>query len=83
MSKKDFTTTCTGSNYTFYENTCKHRLPCGVCELTNQKCPLCWQPWSPYQPWSPNQPYITWSTTTVGDSKIETINTNDFRRKSK
>ena len=36
-----------------YESNCQHRLPCGICELTNKKCPLCW---------TSNEPYVTWTT---------------------
>ena len=44
-----------------YEANCKHRLPCGVCELTNKKCPLCW---------TSNEPYVTWNINTC-NGKVE------------
>ena len=50
-----------GANYKLgdtsfnYDNYCSWRLPCGICQRTNQVCP---------RPDYPNTPHITWTSST-------------------
>lgn len=45
-----------------YVNSCVHRLPCGICTRTNQRCPLIGY-----------TPTITWSDTNIPSVTIEDL----------
>ena len=47
-------TTTTGA-YCYDTKWCWHRLPCGICTMTNQPCPM-----------SPQTVQVTWTSTTGG-----------------
>lgn len=45
--------------YPYFNTTCSHLLPCGICDRTNTFCPI--HGTRPYEP--------TWTTNSIGDKK--------------
>lgn len=64
-------THCTYGHSNGYSSYCAHRLPCGVCRLTNSQCPKTWMTWEPSWSWHGDVPTVTYTTTTGTDPTIK------------
>lgn len=65
-------THCTYGYSNGYSSYCAHRLPCGVCMLTNSQCPKTWMTWGPSWNWNGDIPTVTYTSTTGVDPTLKT-----------